>query len=239
VLGGGRYRPIFLLSALLRRQFTPLYTNSTRELDSIGCGRHPLEPNGAAHIIHQVHHADLHAGACHADGAHELAAHPVFLIPKHVFDANAHSGARGVGSLLPLGQRMVASAPTMDAALVALLLKPGFRLYRPVGAVGPHLVARVGFIQDLIELLAVVYRGIGLGVAPHNFVRAIDTNVVLVAIKVLLVLLGPARVLVFLGVLCRLFFPAIGRLAGFDRLVLFAVVVLLLALIASKRLSRS
>jgi hypothetical protein len=122
---------------------------------------------------------------------------------------------------------MITGAATMDAALVTLLLKPGFRLYRPVGAVGPHLVAGIGFIQHLIELLAVVHGGIRLGVAADQLVLAVDTNVVLVAVEVLLVLLGPAGVLVFLGILGWLLLPTIWRLARFDRLILFAGVALL------------
>src|SRR6516225_11314848 len=71
----------------------------------------------------------------------EYAAHPVFLIRKHVFDTGAHSRTRGVGGLLALRESMVADTPTMNPALVALLLELGFRLRRPVGTIGPHLVA--------------------------------------------------------------------------------------------------
>jgi hypothetical protein len=107
----------FLLPAMPWGPFTPLYTDSTRERDPSGRGRHPLQPNEAAHVVHQVHHANLHAGTRNADGAHELAAHRVFLIPKHALDANAHSRTRGVGRLLALRQRMVTGTATMDRLL--------------------------------------------------------------------------------------------------------------------------
>jgi hypothetical protein len=42
--------------------------------------RHPLKLDKAAHVVDQVHQPDLHAGAHHADGTHELAAHAVLLI---------------------------------------------------------------------------------------------------------------------------------------------------------------
>src|SRR5262245_1742256 len=121
---------------------------------------------------------------------------------------------------------MVAGPAAMDAALVALRLERLFALDRPVGAVGPHLVAGVGLVQHLIELLAVVHRGIRLGVAADQLVLAVDADVVLVAVEALAVLLGPAGILVLLRSPGRLVLPALGRLAGLDRLVLFAAVVL-------------
>src|SRR4029434_353387 len=63
--------------------------------------------------------------------------------------------------------------------------------------------------------------------APNDFVLAVDADVVLVAVEVLLVLLGPACVFIFLRILGWLFLPSFGRLAGFDCLVLLAGVVLL------------
>ena len=122
---------------------------------------------------------------------------------------------------------MVADTPTMNPALVALLLELGFRLRRPVGTIGPHLVAGIGLVQNLIELLAIVDGGVGLGIAANDLVLAIDADVVLVAVEALVVLLGPACVLILLRVLGRIFFPPLRRLARFDRLVLFPGVVLL------------
>src|SRR5262245_23594090 len=108
---------------------------------------------------------------------------------------------------------MVAGPAAMNAALVALRLQLGFGLYRPVGAVGPHLAAGVGLVQHLIELLAVVHRGVGPGPAADQLVLAVDADVVLVAVEALAVLLGPARILVLLCSPGRLFLPALGRLA--------------------------
>src|SRR5215468_61750 len=209
----GRFRPIFALSALRRRSSTQLNTDSTHILNSTGC-RRPLQPNETAHVINQVHHADLRSRTCHADGTHEYATHPVFLIRKYVLYAGAHPRARGVGGLLSLREWMVAGTPTMNPALVALLLELGFHLRRPVGTIGPHLVAGIGFVQNLIKLLAIVDGSIGLCVAADDLVLAIDADVVLVAVEVLRVLSG-------------LFFPTFRRLARFDRFVLFPGVVLL------------
>src|SRR6516165_9077249 len=82
----------------------------------------------------------------------------------------------------------------MNAALVALFRELRFSFCRPVGAVGPHLIAGVGLVQNLIKLLAVVNRGVGLRVAPNDLVLAVDADVVLVAVEGFLVLLRPACV---------------------------------------------
>ena len=115
----------------------------------------------------------------------------------------------------------------MDAALVALSLELHFSFCRPVGAVGPHLVAGIGLVQNLLELLAILDRGVGLRIAANDLVLAVDADVVLVAVEALVILLGPARVLILLGVLGRVFFSPLRHLTRFDRLVLFPGVVLL------------
>jgi len=86
----------------------------------------------------------------------------------------------------------------MNPALVALLLELGLHLRRPVGAIGPHLVAGIGLVQNLIELLAIVDRGVGLRIAANDLVLTVDADVVLVAVEALVILLGPARVLILL-----------------------------------------
>jgi len=80
----------FVPRGLSARAFTLRYTDSTHELNSSGRRRHPLERNKAAHVVHQIHHANLHCGTCDTDGAYEDTAHRVLLIPKHVLDASAH-----------------------------------------------------------------------------------------------------------------------------------------------------
>jgi len=63
-------------------------------------------------------------------------------------------------------------------------------------------------------------------VAPDQLVLGIRIHVVLVAIKALAVLLGPACILVLLSILRRLLLPILRRLAALDRLVLLTRVAL-------------
>src|SRR5215831_8399003 len=104
----------------------------------------------------------------------------------------------------------------MDAAPVALFLELRFSFCRPVGAIGPHLIAGVGLVQDLIKLLAVMNGRVGLGIAPNDLVLAVDADVVLVAVEAFLVLLRPASILALLRLLGWLLIPPLGRLARLD-----------------------
>src|SRR5262249_879683 len=84
------------------------------------------------------------------------------------------------------------------------------------GAVRRPPIPIAGFVQNLIELLAIVDGSVGLGITANDLVVAVDADVVLVAIEALVVLLGPARVLILLRILGRLFSPPLRRLARFD-----------------------
>src|SRR5580704_9222600 len=67
---------------------------------------------------------------------------------------------------------------------------------------------------------------VGHIVLPDQLVLGIGIHVVLVAIEALAVLLGPARVLVFLPVFCRVLLPCCRRLAGLHLIILVAAIAL-------------
>src|SRR3984893_3159842 len=96
-----------------------------------------------------------------------------------------------------------------------------------IGAVGPHVRSRVARIKNIFELLTVVYARVAHHVTAHEFVPAIDADMVLVTEIRAFMLLRPARVLVLLAVLGGLGFPVFRRFAFLDRLVLLARIVLL------------
>src|SRR3990172_11536264 len=102
----------------------------------------------------------------------------------------------------------------MDAALRALGRDLRLDLGRAVGAVGPHLPAGVARIQNVVELLAVVRRGVGGSPLADQLVRLVHADVVLVAVEAVAVLLGPARILVFLCVLGGVLLPILPRFAS-------------------------
>ena len=68
---------------------------------------------------------------------------------------------------------------------------------------------------------------VGHLVPPDQLVLGIRIHVVLVAIEALAVLLGPARILVFLPVFRRVLLPLLRRLASLHVVILFSAVALL------------
>jgi len=127
---------------------------------------------------------------------------------------------------LPLAQRLVAAPLAVDPALQALLIQRRLDRRRPVGAVRPYIRGGVIRIQDIIQNLTVVHRGGGHPITPHQLVAAVHIHMVLVAVVVLTVLLGPPSVGILLGTLGRMLLPALRRLAGLDPRVLVTAVAL-------------
>src|SRR3954469_4892412 len=72
-----------------------------------------------------------------------------------------------------------------------------------------------------------MHAGVGYVVLPDQFALGIRIYVVLVAVEALAVLLGPARILVFLPVFCRVLLPSLGRFAALYVLILVPAIPLL------------
>src|ERR1700716_2884376 len=176
-------------------------------------GRHPFKANEAAHVVDEVRHSDFAPRADDADGAHELGSHAVLLITKHMLDAGPHLRACRIGSLLRLTEFAIAIGPAMNAALQAALGELFLDLIAAIGAVGPHIRSRVARIKNIFKLLTVVHARVAHHVTAHQFVPAVDADVVLVTEIRAFMLLRPARVLVLPAVFGRLGFPVFRRFA--------------------------
>src|SRR3974377_2591314 len=114
---------------------------------------------------------------------------------------------------------MIARRADVDATAKAAGLEPRLSLGRAIGAVGEHVRRPVGFVQEPIQLLAVVDCRVTHVIAPDQFVCGICIHMVLVAVEAPPMLLGPARILVLLPVFGWLLLPGLGCLATLDRLV--------------------
>src|SRR6202140_4211194 len=161
--------------------------------------RHPFETDKASHAVDEVRHSDLAFRANDADGAHDLGSHGVLLITEYMLDAGAHLRARRISGLLRLTEVAIAIGPTMNAALQAASAEFFLDLLAAIGAVGPHVRSRVARIENIFELLTVVHARVAHHVTAHEFVPAIDADVVLVTEIRAFMLLRPARVLVLFG----------------------------------------
>src|SRR5450759_5774806 len=121
---------------------------------------------------------------------------------------------------------MIAARALMNPTAQAAYLELCLGLDRPISAVRVHIRRRVGLVQKSIEFLAVMHTRVGHVVLPDQLALGIRIHVVLVAVEALAVLLGPARVLVFLSVFRRVLLPRLRRLAGLHVVILFAAIAL-------------
>src|SRR5450432_1573462 len=95
---------------------------------------------------------------------------------------------------------MLAARALMNATAQTSRLELRLDLGRAIRAVRVYVRRRVGLVQKPIEFPAVLHARVGHLVATDQFVLGIRVHMVLVAVEALAVLLGPARILVFLPV---------------------------------------
>src|ERR1700730_1942821 len=93
---------------------------------------------------------------------------------------------------------MIAVRALMNPAAQAAQAELRLGLRRAIRAVRVHIRRRVGLVQKSIEFLAVMHTRVGHVVLPDQLVFGIRIHVVLIAVEALAMLLGPARILVFL-----------------------------------------
>src|SRR5450759_1359151 len=121
---------------------------------------------------------------------------------------------------------MIAARALMNPTAQATHLELCLGLGRPISAVRVNIRRRIGFIQKSIEFLAVMHARVGDVILPDQLVLGIGIYVVLVSIETLAVLLGPARILVFLPVLRRVSLPSLRRIAGLHVIIFVATITL-------------
>src|ERR1035441_5286240 len=121
---------------------------------------------------------------------------------------------------------MIAARALMNLTAQAAYLELCLSLGRPISAVRVNIRRRIGFVQKPIEFLTVMHARVGHVILPNQLVPGIGIHVVLVSIETLAVLLGPARILVFLPVFRRIFLPGPGRLAGLHILIFVTTITL-------------
>src|SRR6476660_5503583 len=109
---------------------------------------------------------------------------------------------------------MIAAFALMNLTAQAAYPELCLGLGRPISAVRINIRRRIGFVQKPIEFLTVMHARVGHVILPDQLVPGIGIHMVLVSIEALTVLLGPARILVFLPVFRRLFLPGRGCLPG-------------------------
>src|ERR1700683_4541379 len=124
---------------------------------------------------------------------------------------------------------MIAARTLMNATAQAAHLELRLGRSRAIRAVRVYVRRPIGLVQKSIEFPAVMHARVGHLVVTDQLVLGIHIHVVLVAIEALTVLLGPARILVFLPVFRRVLLPFLRGLADLHSLILFTAIALLTA----------
>jgi hypothetical protein len=155
-------RALFAASHVAARPFHTTQHRLPDATNSVGRGLDPLQLHQSVYVVAQVHHADR---------AHDLATHRVLLVAEHVLDAGAHFRARRVGGHLRLRQGTVACPAPVNAALQAPPPQLCLDLGRAVSTVGPNIFSRVVSVENIVEVLAVMRRGVGGGPLADELVR--------------------------------------------------------------------
>src|SRR3954447_25858920 len=122
---------------------------------------------------------------------------------------------------------MVAVRALMNAAAKAARDELRLGLGRAIRAIRIDVSGRVALVQKSIKCLAVMHTGVGYVVLPDQFALGIRIHVVLVAVEALAVLLGPARILVFLPVFRWVLLPSLRRFAALYVFILVPAIPLL------------
>src|SRR5450830_2141492 len=122
---------------------------------------------------------------------------------------------------------MIAARTLMNATAQAARFELRLGRGRAIRAVRVYVRRHVGLVQKFIKFMAVMHARVGHLVVTDQLVLGIRIHVVLVAVEALAVLLGPARILVFLPVFRGVLLPFLWGLAGLYGLILFAAVTLL------------
>ncbi len=191
----------------------------------------PLErPSGRDHhrkpvkIVGQISKPDLRLGPGHPDGPDDQRSAGLHALgAKHVLDPRPRPGP--IAGFLAIGQRFVAHALALDVGTVAQHLEKLDRVFRTIRGIGIDRLVGVVSVQQVMQDLSVMDRGVGHDALADELVARINADLVFVAMEIDPVFLGPPVVRVFLAAFCLT--PAFGDLAVFDLLVFFAGVALL------------
>lgn len=185
----------------------------------------PVQYHQASNIVDQVHQAELHTTPGQTEYPQEQSALLFGDRTKHMFHSCSHSGLPSVGTLGSLTQQFIAGSFPMSVAAVTRRRQKQLSILAGISTICPN-VFRTALMQQIKEDLRIVYISRDDGIFTDQLLLVIDSDVILVAVVRLPVLLGPARLGVFLALDMRVLFEALRGLTGFDLRVLLPRVAL-------------
>jgi len=204
-------RPIASAFLPFFRPVRPIRARQSRELCS--------EEGISVEVVGQIGHADFEASSSDSYAAESVSS-KVSDAPEDVFGAAPYRAFDAVPLGLFAGQLAGAGAFFADEVVDPVPGEVSFHGLADVGAVRPQSRAAVVFSDQLADGLRVVDGGVGDRECLHELAYRIDLRVVLIAVVGLAVLLGPARIAVFLTAAPGVLLEAFGTPTLFDLTVL-------------------
>ncbi len=144
-------------------------------------------------VVRQIAQTDLCSGSGYADRAQQHIPRSLSLHTEDVLDPRTDPRPGSVAFLFSGRQWTIAVPLALDVFAKTILRETLQSFLRSIGRIRPYVLARI-VGKELLEYIAVVQGRIGHDIASNQLVLHIHRDVVLVAVKRLAVLLGPARI---------------------------------------------
>ena len=173
----------------------------------------------AFYVVNQVQESYLRRGPQPPDTPDPATKHD-FYLSKHMFYTRSDFGFLPVLCQLCFRQWCATSPFDTYFASVPEIIKPLFRLFRMIRAVGKHVRVRVLRIKERFKHIGVVHFCGCRRIVSNDFMLRVYRRMVLVAKKRLIVLLRPSRINIFLTKFLRVLFPFLRRAPVLDFFIL-------------------
>src|SRR4030043_682702 len=184
----------------------------------------PNQHTVSVQIVSQIPQPNLDLHPNQTNGPYDQPSRPFRLPPKDMFHTTPDSGTCPVGLGLSIRQLLVLASLALKMLPILSLLQLSEFLLRTVGRVRPHIPTAVISIQKTLKDLTVMNRSRRHLIAANQFMLHIHINMILIAVVVLSILLGPAGIGILLPLL--LLTPVFWNLSLLDPLIFFTTVPL-------------
>ncbi len=188
------------------------------------CRSCPHENVESVHIVGQIPQPHIRFHPHQTYHSHDQFTGPLGLYPKEMFYPTADSGTRAIPLLLSVRQLLMPTPLTLKMFPKSPFLQFVQLFLRTIRRVRPDVSTTFIFIQKSLKDLTVVDRGRRDLIGTNQFMFHVHVDVILVAVVVLAILLGPASIGILLPLL--MLAPILRNVALLNSLVLFATISL-------------
>src|SRR5512139_1037380 len=175
-------------------------------------------------VVSQIPQTNLGLHPNQTDGPNNQVSCPLGLDPEDVFHTTPNPGPSSISLGLSLRQLLMPASFALKTLPVVPFLQLLKFFFRTVRRVRPHIPTTVILIQKFLKDLTVMDRRWRYLIIPNQFMLDVYIDMILVAVVVLSVLLGPTSIDILLAFF--LLAPILWSLPLFDPLVLLPTIAL-------------